>query len=353
MMKYILPLLLFISSLAHGQIANEVRIQQRDPTNTFYAMRTFGAPPASNAPYILGFNGSTVLPQQFLLGDALTFDGTNLDVVYGSGLTLSSGALVVDTSTVASTSALTSGLATKQDALSGSGFVKISGTTISYDTSTYLTAEVDGSVTNEIELPTQTGQAGKVLTTNGSVPSWTTASAGTVTSVTAGTGLSGGTITGSGTISLPNTGTAGTYSGITTDAQGRVTAGTTRSFASPSRSVVTSTSSTGYQISSTRDAFVSYEGTFSTTSTIGGPASITIFLETADTNSTNPADWTIIARQVNSNTITLAVVLQQVDIEPWSVSRMIPAGKYVRIRSGSVTGTATAAINAEQQEVLQ
>lgn len=54
-----------------------------------------------------------------------------------------------------------------------------------------------------------------------------TGSGGTVTSVTAGTGLSGGTITGTGTISLPNTGTAGTYTKLTTDAQGRVSSGTT------------------------------------------------------------------------------------------------------------------------------
>ncbi len=40
----------------------------------------------------------------------------------------------------------------------------------------YLTAEVDGSVTNEIELPTQTGNAGKLLTTDGTDPAWTTLS---------------------------------------------------------------------------------------------------------------------------------------------------------------------------------
>lgn len=45
--------------------------------------------------------------------------------------------------------------------------------------------EVDGSVTNEIELPSQTGQSGKILTTNGTVASWITSGSGsgTVTSV--------------------------------------------------------------------------------------------------------------------------------------------------------------------------
>lgn len=46
-------------------------------------------------------------------------------------------------------------------------------------------------------------------------------------SINAGTGLTGGgDITASRTISMPNTGTAGTYRSVTTDAQGRVTAGT-------------------------------------------------------------------------------------------------------------------------------
>lgn len=39
----------------------------------------------------------------------------------------------------------------------------------------FLESEVDGSVTNEIELPSQTGYSGKFLTTNGSSPSWATA----------------------------------------------------------------------------------------------------------------------------------------------------------------------------------
>lgn len=62
----------------------------------------------------------------------------------------------------------------------------------------------------------------------------TTGSAGSVTnSLTIGTGLSGtvGTYNGSAavTVSLPNVGTAGTYTKVTTDAQGRVSSGTTLS----------------------------------------------------------------------------------------------------------------------------
>jgi hypothetical protein len=254
-------------------------------------------------------------------------------------------------------SGITSG---KQNQLNGTGFVKASGTTITYDNSTYLTSEVDGSTTNEIELPSQTGQSGKILTTNGSVPSWTTASAGTVTSTgitSSNLTVTGSPITSSGNISvsLPNTGvSAGMYnSAYAVDATGRVTSASNKTVNdNPGRTLATTTSSTGFQISATRNAVVCYEGTFQTTSTIGGPSSITIYLETANTNSTTPSDWTVIAQQVNSNTITLAVVLQQVDIEPWSISRTIPAGKYVRIRYGNVTGTATATISSQQQEVI-
>lgn len=121
---------------------------------------------------------------------------------------------------------------------------------------------------------------------------------------------------------------------------------------SPGRSLVTSTSATGYQISATRNARACYEGSFSTTSTIGGPATATVFLETADTNSTTPSDWTTKARQTYSNTITLAVVLNQVQGNNWSICRDIPAGKYVRMRAGSISGTASASINTEQQETL-
>lgn len=94
------------------------------------------------------------------------------------------------------------------------------GSTVSWGT--VLTSEVDGSTTNEIELPSQTGNAGKVLQTNGSSVSWVTpASApGTnyYTSYSAGTGYNITTtsakidFTGGGSVDPSITlGAAGTY----------------------------------------------------------------------------------------------------------------------------------------------
>lgn len=204
----------------------------------------------------------------------------------------------------------------------------------------------DGATT----LP-QLGYIGPGLAWDGATLSAT--ASGTVSSIAAGSGLSGGTITATGTISMPSVGAPGTYSGVTTDSQGRVTSGTTPSINdSPGRSLVTSTSATGFQISTTRNSRVCYEGSFSTTSTIGGNSAVSVFLETADTNSTTPGDWTTKSRQAYNNNITLAIALNQVQGNNWSMCRDIPSGKFVRIRSGSITGTASATINTEQQETL-
>lgn len=64
------------------------------------------------------------------------------------------------------------------------------------------TGQISANAALNALLPSQTGQSGNLLTTNGTNSSWTSAGTGTVTSVIAGTGLSGGTITTSGTISL-------------------------------------------------------------------------------------------------------------------------------------------------------
>jgi hypothetical protein len=56
--------------------------------------------------------------------------------------------------------------------------------------------------------PSQTGNNGKYLTTDGTNTSWATNPLGTVTSVATGTGLTGGPITTSGTISFSNSSVA-------------------------------------------------------------------------------------------------------------------------------------------------
>lgn len=226
------------------------------------------------------------------------------------------------------------------------------------------TTKVNGqALTGDITVSSSTTAAG--ITDSTSVGrSLVTASDAAAARSAIGAGTGNGTVTGisssdlsvsgsgSLTVNLNAVGTAGGYDRVVTDSKGRVVSGASDSINnSPGRSLVSATNATGFQVSATRASDVCYEGTFQTTSSIGGPSAITVFLETADTNSTTPGDWTVRARQQNSNTVTLAVALNQVDIEPWSICRRIEAGKHVRIRYGSVTGTATASINSEQQEV--
>ena len=73
----------------------------------------------------------------------------------------------------------------KQAQLNGTGFVKATGTTISYDNSTYLTTEVDGSISNEGSLTVGAGGANDaVISSNTSGSSDVTISGGTNVTVT-------------------------------------------------------------------------------------------------------------------------------------------------------------------------
>lgn len=169
---------------------------------------------------------------------------------------------------------------------------------------------------------------------------------GTVTSITAGTGLSGGTITTSGTISLPSTGTAGSYSGVTTDAQGRVTSGTIRSQAGATRSL-----NTAFQISSSRDANVQYAVQTTITASIAGGQDGDVFLDIAS-DSGFTANVQSLDVAPCSQTYTLAIALQGVQKCAAQVRGFVPAGYYARIRTVNNTGT-PAYLFRLGQEVLQ
>jgi hypothetical protein len=67
------------------------------------------------------------------------------------------------------------------------------------------TGQITANLAFNALAPSQTGNTGKYLTTDGTDTSWSVNPLGTVTSITAGTGLTGGTITTSGTIAIDST----------------------------------------------------------------------------------------------------------------------------------------------------
>lgn len=191
-----------------------------------------------------------------------------------------------------------------------------------------------------------TGSAGQYIRGDGSLASFPAIPGGTVKSVAAGAGLSGGTITESGTIGMPNVGTPSTYTNVTTDPQGRVVAGTNRSQASASRSL-----NTIFQVSATRDAWVSYSVQITVTASIGGGQNGDVILEIAS-DSGFTANVQTLSISGLGQTYTLAVAIQGVQPQTCVVTGYVPAGYYARLRTVNNTGAPAFAYRAGQ-EVLQ
>lgn len=200
----------------------------------------------------------------------------------------------------------------------------------------------------DISDSTATGRA--VLTATSQAAARTAIGAGTgngsVTSITAGTGLSGGTITTSGTISLPNTGTAGSYSGVTTDAQGRVTAGTARSFAYQTRTL-----NSCFQVSSTRDAFVTYSVDIAATLGLAGGQQGTVYLRIYTDGSCTTGTQEI-TRFVNGNTGSLTIGLSVTQNVTGTLTGVIPAGSYVQLVTQNNIGSPTFTARPGQEVLL-
>lgn len=217
----------------------------------------------------------------------------------------------------------------------------------SYATSAAVTSAMAGKMNTN-----PGGTSGQYVKGDGTFGTYSPGT-GTVTSVTAGAGLSGGAITTSGTVSMPNVGSAGTYSGVTTDAQGRVSSGTTRSFNNAAtKTLVTSpTAQGGVILDASRDVQASYWVDTSITTNIGGTSTATVFLEIASTNSATAGDWTTLSKASNGQTITLALALQSVQPQTVTLNAVIPAGQYVRLRS-STAGTASVTYGGGQEVKL-
>jgi len=189
-----------------------------------------------------------------------------------------------------------------------------------------------------ISLTTTGSGAATYNSTTGVLNVPTPSATGTVTSITAGTGLSGGTITSTGTISLPNTGTAGTYSSVTTDAQGRVTAGTTRTF----NNNVSRTLNSNYTVSSTRDSSLNYSITASWTASALLGGSGTAFLEYSTDSGTTWITVNQVGKSLNLLTFTGS--------DDMNLIGDVPANALVRIRTTSTNMTIA---YTRGQEILQ
>lgn len=147
---------------------------------------------------------------------------------------------------------------------------------------------------------------------------------------TAGTGIS---ITGS----YPNMTYSNTLPDQTvslTGANGLVASGTYPNFTltqyipTVNSAVTRPINSTTFTVSSTRQAFVTYNVTISCTATIGSASTGSIALQySINAGST----WITVGTVSNSNTVTLAVVLNSVQISGGQVSGYVPANALVRL----------------------
>ena len=164
--------------------------------------------------------GGTTTSKTLTISNTLTLSGTD-----GSTLNISGGGTLGTAAFTASTAYLASGVTSLPSVTS------VNGTAIP-GSAANLVVSTDAS----LSIPTQTGNSGKYLTTNGTTLSWATVTggsgSGTVTSIIAGTGLTGGTITTSGTIAIdttvvPQLGAANTFTGNQTMPVAILTGGTT------------------------------------------------------------------------------------------------------------------------------
>jgi hypothetical protein len=315
-MKKIIALLLALTSMAAWGAANDMKLMQRKSLDEGDIVRFV---PFQGADCFLRLNATSILPDCVQFSWISTFDGTYGSLT-GVPSTFAPSAHNQAFSTITSTPTTLSGYGiTDAYPLSGnpSGFVNQAG------------------ARGAISLTT-TGTSGAATYNSGTgvlnVPNYEPGT-GTVTSITAGTGLSGGVITTSGTISMPSIGTPGTYSGVTTDSQGRVTAGTTRSFNYPTRAL-----DTCYQLSASRDVQVSYNVTINTTSTLAGGGVGTVYLESF-TNSGCTTGTQEIGRFVNGNTQTLGLTVTMVQNVTGNLNGIAPAGVWLKQRTQINTGT--------------
>lgn len=121
--------------------------------------------------------------------------------------------------------------------------------------------------------------------------------------------------------------------------------------ANRSQSSTTRSLNTIYQPSSSRDVFASYSVQITVTASITGGQNGDVILETAS-DSGFTANVQTVAIAGNGITYTLAIALQGVQPMTATVSGLIPAGYYARLRTVNNTGTPSFTYRAGQEILM-
>jgi hypothetical protein len=135
--------------------------------------------------------------------------------------------------------------------------------------------------------------------------------------------------------------TSGSYNDLTSKP-------TIPTLVTPSQSSATRSFNTVFQVSSSRNAVVSYSGSITTTANITSGQDGSIILEMAS-DSGFTANVQQLAKMRNSQVYTLAVAIQGVQTITSTLSGFVPAGYYVRLRTVNTTGTPTYAYDMGQE----
>lgn len=180
---------------------------------------------------------------------------------------------------------------------------------------------ISGYYDNLLHLPSITIAGVTHSVTNGQ--NWTLPTGGTVTSITPGWNFSNSTpITAAGTIQDDST-KVQTVANLFPKSDTRyvklptINVGITRPI-----------NGTAFTVSSTKVANVFYNITISCTATIGSASTGTVTLQALIAGT-----WTTLEEVTNSNTVTLAVALNSVNVQTLVLACAIPLGLQVRMNS--------------------